>query len=310
METRQPNILQMMRAPFLTSILSPLFLGTLLAVSVSGQINWIGFILLLVMGIGLHSATNVYNDIYDTKQGTDRVNRHRNPFSGGSGIIINFPHLESNMFWLARISLIIALLATAGLMFVVDRSLWPHLWSLYLLSAFFSKYYTAAPLKLAYRGWGEISVWFAFGPMAILVAAVSQNVGWHPLIISAMPLTGISTLSILLLGQLIDRDADHQGGKWGVAVRQGTAFCARLYLVVQILLVFNLVYLAFFSAPNGWPLILGALPYALLLPRAGKIVLTYHDQADQLKSAAGINVQLHLLFALLINTGAAIRLFL
>lgn len=307
---RKPNILQMMRAPFLSSILSPLILGTFMAVSVSGQINWIGFILVLIMGLGLHSATNVYNDIYDTKQGTDRVNRHRNPFSGGSGIIINFPHLESKMFWLARISLIIALLATAALMYVVDRSLWPHLWSLYLLSAFFSKYYTAAPPKLAYRGWGEISVWFAFGPMAILVAAVSQNVGWHPLIISTMPLTGISTLSILLIGQLIDRDADQQAGKWGVAVRRGTSFTAKLYVVVQVFLVFNVLFLAFFNTPNGWPLLLGALPYILLLPSAAKIVLKNHNQADQLKSAAGINVQLHLLFALLINTGAAVRLFL
>ena len=72
------------------------------------------------------------------------------------------------------------------------------------LSAFLSKYYTAAPIKLAYRGMGELFVWLAFGPMAILLAAVGQNVGFHTYIIAGLAVTGLSTLSILLIGQLID----------------------------------------------------------------------------------------------------------
>jgi 1,4-dihydroxy-2-naphthoate octaprenyltransferase len=169
-----------------------------------------------IMGLALHTATNVYNDIYDTRQGTDRANRHRNEFSGGSGLIIQYPHILPKMYRIARISLFIALVCTVTLMAYMDRNLWIHLWLLYILSAFFSKYYTAAPVKLASRGLGEISVWFAFGPMAILVAAVSQNIGLHPLVILAMPATGISTLSILLVGQLIDLPADKEGGKWAV----------------------------------------------------------------------------------------------
>lgn len=44
-----------------------------------------------------------------------------------------------------------------------------------MISAFLSKYYTAAPIKLGYRGFGEILVWFNFGPMAIALAGLSQN---------------------------------------------------------------------------------------------------------------------------------------
>ncbi|MBD3288033.1 hypothetical protein GF337_04450 [candidate division KSB1 bacterium] len=305
MKRIKPTIFQMMRAPFLSSILSPLIGGTLLAVAVSGSFNLPGFIFVLIMGIGLHVATNVYNDIYDTIQGTDKVNVHRNEFSGGSGILLNFPELMPQMYRLARTGLVVAFFATVILTFVIDRSLWLHLWSLYILSAFFSKFYTAAPIKLAYRGWGEISVWFAFGPMAILVAAVSQNVGFHPHIIAVMPATGISTLSILLIGQLIDFDADKQAGKWGVAVRFGTKFTALLYIAVQSILVIDIMVLAMMMMPRGWFLLLVLIPYVFLFPKAARIVLNHHDQPDELKKAAGINVQIHLLFALFFSLGIA-----
>jgi hypothetical protein len=93
MKSNEPGFFRIIRAPFLSSILAPLFFGTLLAVSIQAEFSVIGFVLLLVLGSGLHSATNVYNDIYDTLQGTDTVNRHRNEFSGGSGILVTHPHL-------------------------------------------------------------------------------------------------------------------------------------------------------------------------------------------------------------------------
>ncbi len=309
MKPNEPGIAQMIRAPFLSSILSPILSGTLLAVVLSGEFNPIGFLLVFIMGIGLHAATNVYNDIYDTLQGTDKVNIHRNEFSGGSGILINFPHLESKMFSIAHWSLILALFATAALMAVVNENLWPTLWGLYLLSAFFSKYYTAAPFKLASRGFGEISVWFAFGPMALLVATVSQNVGYEPAVIVAMPITGLSTSSILLIGQLIDRPADEETGKHGVAIRAGTRLTALFYALVQLALVSNVIVLAFQSIENWWPILLSLAPYALLLPKCASIVLKHHAAPDELKPAAGINVQLHLGFSVLFFVGWGIILF-
>jgi 1,4-dihydroxy-2-naphthoate octaprenyltransferase len=194
-----------------------------------------------------------------------------------------------------------------GLTVAIDSSLWPHLWVLYLLSAFFSQYYTAAPVKLAYRGWGEVSVWFAFGPMAIAVAAVSQGVGFVPAVLAAMPMTGISTLSILLMGQLIDLDADRRGGKLGVAARCGTRFTARLYLTVQLLLVLNVLVLGLVVIDGGWPILLAAVPYLFLLPGIWRTLATGHDDPDALKPAAGRNVQLHLLFSAGLIAGLLLR---
>ena len=306
---KKPGILKMIRAPFLSSIMAPLLAGTLLGVMINGYLFLPGFLVVLVIGIALHAATNVYNDIYDTIQGTDKVNVHRNESSGGSGILQDFPELMGRMFLIARASLIIAFLGTIVLTLLTDRDLWLHLWVLFLLSAFFSKYYTAPPFKLAYRGLGEISVWFAFGPMAIMIAAVSQGIGFHPMVVALMPATGLSTLSILLAGQMIDLEADRDGGKHGVASRLGTRFTAGLYLVVQLAIIANLLYLFLAFPEMSWPILLSLIPYVLVFPGAARIILKHHDQPDALKKGAKLTVLTHVGFSFLLVAGFLMLLF-
>ena len=301
MDSNNLNFLKMVRAPFLSSILSPLIAGTLLAYYVNENFIIFNFVFVIIMGIGLHIATNVYNDIYDTLQGTDKINVNRNEFSGGSGVLLDNPDLLHIMFRIARFGLLAALIATIVLFFHVFDTLQIHLIVLFLLSAFFSKYYTAPPIKLAYRGWGEFFVWFAFGPMAVLVAAVSQNVGFHEIICIAMPISGISTLSILLIGQMIDLDADKATGKWGVAVRLGNKTTAYIYLFVQILLCINVLILSMIYLNNSWIILISLIPYLIILPKISNIIIKNYNQTELLKTAAKLNVFLHLLFSVLFN---------
>ena len=305
-----PGIAKMIRAHFLSSIIAPIILGTLLAVHLNGRLELLNFLIVLIIGIGLHVATNVYNDIFDTIQGTDKVNVHRNESSGGSGVLLDNPELMGKMFLLARIGLIVALAGTIALMPLIDKDLWPYLWGLYLLSAFFSKYYTAPPFKLAYRGWGEISVWFAFGPMAIMIATVGQNLGMHPLIWLLMPATGLSTSSILLAGQMIDLDADRAGGKHGVASRMGTRFTSVLYLLVQAGIIANVILLFIFSPGHSWLFLFALIPYILIFPRAAGIIYKNHDNPDMIKQGAKLTVLIHLAFSLLLIIGFLIYIFL
>lgn len=303
-----PSIAKMVRAQFLTSIVAPIIAGTLLSVYINGYLDIINFIIVLSIGIGLHVATNVYNDIYDTIQGTDKVNVHRNETSGGSGVLLDNPELFGKMFFLARAGLVIALLGTIALTPLISRELWPLLWGLFLLSAFFSKYYTAPPVKLAYRGLGEFFVWFAFGPMAILIATVGQGIGFHPMVLLLMPATGLSTSSILLAGQLIDLDADRDGGKHGVASRLGTRFTSVLYLLVQLTIVTNIILLFIYYPGSSWSLLLALIPYVFIFPKAAGIILRHHDNPDELKAGAKLTVLTHVGFSLLLIVGFVIYL--
>ncbi len=308
-KTQKTGFFKMIRAPFLSSILAPILAGILLGLTVNDEINVAGAVLVLIIGLGLHIATNVYNDIYDTIQGTDRVNLHRNESSGGSGVLLDFPELMPKMYNIARVSLLMALAGTVALSLFIELRFLPLLWTLYLISAFFSKYYTAPPPKLAYRGWGEISVWFAFGPMAVLIAAVSQNIAFQPQVLLLMPATGLSTLSILLAGQMIDVDADRKGGKHGVAVRLGTKATAIIYLVVQLLIVSN-VLVWFFSYPGEtWPFLLCLIPYLLIFPKSAGIILKHHNSPDKLKKGAKLTVLIHLLFSFLLIASFVIYYF-
>ncbi len=297
---KNPGILTMIRAPFLSSIIAPVFAGTLVAFSITGYLNIAGFLLVTIIGIGLHAATNVYNDIYDTLQGTDKVNVHRNESSGGSGVLLDNPGLTGQMFFLARAGLVIAFAGTAILTFFIDPGLRPYLWTLFLLSAFFSKYYTAPPFKLAYRGLGEVSVWFAFGPMAVLIAAIGQGISFHPQVLMLMPATGLSTSSILLVGQMIDLEADRAGGKHGVASRKGPRFASLMYLAVQAAIIINVLFIALVYPGISWVFLLILIPYILIFPGAAAIVTRHHDQPGELKKGAKLTVLIHLAFSFLL----------
>lgn len=306
---QKPNFIQMTRAPFLSSIIAPLIIGSLAAAAVNDSFLPINFLLVLVIGLGLHIATNVYNDIYDTVQGTDKINDHRNEFSGGSGVLVDYPSLFPKMFLIARISLLVSCFATVALMFFINEDLFPLLWALIVLAAFFSKYYTAKPIKLAYRGWGEISVWFAFGPMAILIAAVSQNLSFNPTIIYLLPLTGLSTLSILLVGQLIDLDADKKTGKLGVAARMGAKATALIYAAVKALLILNIVLVPLLSSHISYWVYLALVPYLIIFPGTAKGVFQNHNNPKSLRTPAKQNVLLHLTYSLLFIIGLLLNIF-
>ncbi|MCF8259401.1 MAG: prenyltransferase [Melioribacteraceae bacterium] len=309
MSKNKPTFAQMIRAPFLSSVYAPILAGTAASVVITHDLDLIAFILVMIMGTGLHAATNVYNDIYDTIQGTDKINENRNEFSGGSGILVTNPDYFPKMYNVARMSLIVAFIATIALTFVINERLYPLLFGLYFLSAFYAKYYTAAPVKLAYRGLGEISVWLAFGPMGVLVASVSQNLGLHESIYWVMPATGLSTMSILWIGQMIDLDADKATGKLGMVSRIGLEKAKTVFPFIHFLIILNIILLPIFTNEFSYLIYIALLPYALILPKILKLVSSERSTLEEIKKGAGLNVQLHLLFSISYLVGFVIQIF-
>jgi 1,4-dihydroxy-2-naphthoate octaprenyltransferase len=304
MSIKVPENFKMIRAQFLIGIVFPLIVGTLTAISISGSFQVPGFFLVMLMGLGLHLATDVYNDIYDTKQGADTIgNKRRNSYSGGSGILLEKPYLLARMYLIARCSLLISFFAMLGLFFFIEQTLWLYVSVIYFLSAFLSKYYTAAPIKFGYRGVGEILIWFSFGPMAIMLAGFSQNMMMQETFYAVMPATGLSTLTILWVGQLIDLPDDKAAGKMGLVLRMGTKRASYGYLMIQSLLVLNILMLVFFIFHPGWPLLLTLIPFVILLPKIWTIIKKYHADPIYLVPVAKLNTALYVLFSLFFILG-------
>lgn len=304
MNVKPLEILKMLRVQFLIGIVFPLIVGTLTAFSISGFFRVPGFFLAMFMGFGLHLATDVYNDIYDTKQGADiKSNERRNLYSGGSGILLEKPYLMARMYLIARSSLLLSFLAMIGLLFVIEQSLWLYVILIYAVSAFLSKYYTAAPFKFGYRGIGEILIWSSFGPMAIMLAGFSQNMMMQGTFYAVMPATGFSTLTILWIGQLIDLPDDKAAGKYGLVLRMGTRRASYGYLMIQTLLMLNILMLVFFIFHPGWPLLLALIPFVVLLPKIWTLIKKHHADPTQLVPVAKLNTGLYVFFSLFFILG-------
>ena len=77
------------RAPFLTAALTPAFIGAAFVGGVLGvEINWL-LATLAILGVALlHLSSNVFNDYFDVKGGTDQANTaYFVQYSGGSRAI-------------------------------------------------------------------------------------------------------------------------------------------------------------------------------------------------------------------------------
>ncbi|MFW5946716.1 MAG: prenyltransferase [Candidatus Natronoplasma sp.] len=302
MTAEKPNLLEMARAPFLLAIVVPLTIGTLLSVHITGSLNALGLVFASFVGIGLHISTNVYNDIYDTKQGADTSRSSKSEFSGGSGILVNYPDMEKDMFSLARAGIITGSIGYVGLLWTAETRSWPILTFIFLVSVFLSKYYTAAPFKFAYRGFGEIVVWFGFGPLAVLLASTAQNVGFHPYIISIMPITGLSTLFIVWMGQIVDLPDDVAAGKEGLVARMGLYKSMYGLYLIHILALANVVLVSYILNP-GFFLLIALIPHAFLLPLMFKKLNREDKDRELIKNVSRLNFTLYLLFSLSLMIG-------
>ncbi|MFN2228459.1 MAG: prenyltransferase [Anaerolineae bacterium] len=81
--TRLKTVIQILRAPFFTSVIVPVLLGTMIARS-EGYFQWQYFLLTLIGMIFINAGMNLSNDYFDHRSGVDEINEGLTPFSGGS----------------------------------------------------------------------------------------------------------------------------------------------------------------------------------------------------------------------------------
>ncbi len=277
------------RLPFLSATVIPTVLGILVA-AVAAPVN-VWFALLTVVGGSLvHLGLNVANDVFDTRQGADELNVTPTQYSGGSRVI------QYGLVSIRRMSLISAAFYAGALaigLYLLASVPSTALLVIGVVGIVVSIGYTAPPLKLVYRGLGEIAVALGFGPLMVLGAYVVQTGGslsWEP-VVASIPVAILVAL-ILYVNEIPDRRGDSRAGKRTLPVRWSKQAVIYGYGVS--------VAIAFAAIPAG--ILLGALPWPTIVALATipLAVTVYrglwqsYDQPYVLMGFMGTNVRLHL----------------
>lgn len=289
-------------------MVTPLVIGILGAFSITGEFSFFGFLLVFIIGISLQISMHVYNDIYDTIQGADDKISQQNEFSGGSGILLDYPELKSKMFFIARTFILLAFFSGIILLFLIDNELRILLIVLIAFSAFLSKYYTSPPFKLAYRGLGELAVWVAFGPIVVLLGSVSQNLGPHPTIIALMPITGFITLSIAWVGEIVDFYSDIAADKLGLVFYLGRQRSIYVSIIVHILAIVNVVYVALYVINPGFPILIAIVPPALMITRYSFFVRNKTLDRNFFRKLSKMNYNIVVMFSISLIIGFSLNI--
>ena len=283
------------RLPFVTATVVPVLLGILIAAS-HGAFDVLTAALTVVGAAFVHLGLNVSNDVFDTAQGADDANVTPTKYSGGSRVI------QYGLVSLRRMAAIAfgfyAAAAAIGLLLLALRGS-PALLAIGVIGFIVSLGYTAPPLKLVYRGLGEIAVAIGFGPLMLLGAYVVQTRGalsWEPFLAS-LPLALLVSL-ILYVNEIPDRRGDSHAGKRTLPVRFSKEAVITGYVVTAaaayVLVVVGVV---------GGLLPIPALIVLLTVPLAlqvGRGLSPNYDNPYGLMAVMAVNIQVHLFVGLLL----------
>ena len=292
------------RLPFLSATAVPVLLGIAVAAS-HGAFTWWTALLTLIGGSFAHLGINVTNDVFDTLSGADDANTTPTQFSGGSRVAVYDLVSIRGLSWLA-----IGLFAAAGaiglLLVWITQSLL-LLW-IGIAGVVVGVAYTAPPLKLVYRGLGEIAVALGFGPIMLLGAYVVQTgeLAWEPFVLSLVP--GILIALILYVNEIPDRRSDAEAGKRTLPVRLAPDTVRTGYLVAA-LAAFAIILGGVVGGLFPWPTLvaLAAVPIALRVYQGLKV---HYDSPYTLMAVMGTNVNLNLVVGGLLLIGYVVAIVL
>jgi len=205
------------RACFLPVSLLPYTLGGLFALRGS-QFHLLRFLLGGVGVASVHLAANMINDYWDFRMGADsHGGRYQLHFGGSQSIqegLVTPEAVRTAAWCLFLFSLCLGVGFSLAL-----KSL--ALLAIVAAGIFIAWAYTARPFSLAYRGWGEIALFTAFGPLLFVGGFYLQaQTAGGPVILLSLP-SGLLIAAVLLANEMADTMSDREAGKRTLIVRLG-----------------------------------------------------------------------------------------
>ena len=231
--------------------------------SSTGNFSFLNSILSIMGVFFLHLFSNLYNDYFDVKHGTDEANNEYfnvgdkslilrgAQISGGSraielGLITfkNTKKLANIMLFFSMVFLIIvcynSYLNTNSFLNIKAMGL------ISLIAILLGYFYTAKPIRLSgRRGLGELTIFLCFGPLLTVGSAfaISTNTvildyqNLRDFILIGLPL-GLLTTNILFINQFPDHNSDKISGKINLVVLFGKKLSRWIFLLNITLTIF------------------------------------------------------------------------
>jgi 1,4-dihydroxy-2-naphthoate octaprenyltransferase len=291
------------RLPFLSATIVPVVLGIAVAAA-HGAFDLLTAILTVVGASLVQLGLNVANDVFDSVQGADEANVTPTRFSGGSRVI-QYGLLSLRQMAAMAAAFYVAAAAVGLVLLWLRPSV--ALLAIGLVGLVVSLAYTAPPLRLVYRGLGEIAVALGFGPLMLVGAYVVQTggeVSWEPLVIS-IPIALLVAL-ILYVNEIPDRRGDARAGKRTLPVRFGRETVIRGY-DVAVITAYTVLALGVIAGVLPITALLALLTIPLALQVHAGLRPNY-DNPYALMAVMAVNIRLHLLVGLLLLAAYAIVL--
>ena len=286
-----------MRAPFFQAVIVPSLLGTVIVWCRTGKFYWQYFLLATLAVVFINAGTNLTNDYFDHQSRSDDINREATPFSGGSRVI------QENLISPGRIyrtSLIFfGLAALIGLYLTFARGLLVLV--IGILGVLSGYFYTASPIRIGYRGWGELVVGLNCGPLVVAGAyyVQAQTLSLEALFIS-IPV-GLLIAAVLYINEFPDHACDKVAGKNTLIVTMGRER-ARKGFYSLLLGTYLFIILGTILRIVPWTVIVSLLTFPLAW-KAMKIVHSNYSSTQELIPAMSSTVTIHLSVGILLSFG-------
>lgn len=229
--------------------LLPYVLGAAIAFYSDGQFSLFLFLIGLIGLLFVLIGVEAFNEFFDWRMGTDRVFQ------------LNPKPVANSTFFIGIVAFFIALIVAIYL----TLELGVPIIILSFIGFFAAFSYLGPPLKLAYRGSGEIVIALSYGPFMMLGSYYiqTQRMDFTPLFLSIIP--ALLLFGISILNEVPDYFQDKLVGKRNICVRIGQKNVVRLYGGILALFYVTLL-VGLFSGrfPHLAWLVLFCLPISLM----------------------------------------------
>ncbi|MDD4356168.1 MAG: prenyltransferase [Smithellaceae bacterium] len=279
------------RLHFHTVGILPFLLGTFLAYRLTGAFEPEVFALgvagvILIMLSAYHSG-----EYFDRRENAISARMHKNPFAGGTHMIIEGKIPARVALWTSKLSILMAFLIGVVLQFVYKTG--PYTLLLGFLGAVPGFFYSTEPVRLVKRGIGELFIGFCYGWLPVASSYYIQTATIAPVIHWLWMPIGFSIFNVILLNEFPDYEADIAAGKKNLLVRIGKQKGNVVYIIFNLLTCMTMLISPCFGVP--FKVIYFYLPFvAVALFIVYQISKNRHEDHRWLEILCGLNIAVNL----------------